>query len=275
MKVSFIDVDGVRTRYLHEGSGRPLLPTHPVGTSGDMFVRNIDVLAREFAVYAPDVLGHGFTDHVDFGDEPPQPHVVKHLDRFMELVGHDSYSAGGSSYGGILSALLYFHRPEGIEKLVIIGSGSTFNPPEDVVRTLDAAYENASRAFLNPTWETCHERFATIVHDPATVPDEILLAELTSYAIPDRLDGYRQALTGLKGAAESDTLRVFTRLEEIAAPTLVIVGRNDIRADWRWHEKGVARMPNAELVVFEECGHLPQSEHPEKFNQVVEEFLRR
>jgi pimeloyl-ACP methyl ester carboxylesterase len=89
------------------------------------------------------------------------------------------------------------------------------------------------------------------------------------------MDGYRQALTGLKDAAESGALHVFTRLEKIAAPTLLLAGCNDIRADRSWHEMVVTRMPDAELVVFEDCGHLPQSENPEKFNQVVAEFLRR
>ena len=59
MKIKFADIDGIRTRYLHEGDGPPLLLIHPVGTSGDMFCRNIDVLAKDFTVVAPDVLGHG------------------------------------------------------------------------------------------------------------------------------------------------------------------------------------------------------------------------
>jgi pimeloyl-ACP methyl ester carboxylesterase len=38
---------------------------------------------------------------------------------------------------------------------------------------------------------------------------------------------------------------------------------------------GYGRMPNAQLVVFDQCGHLPMIEHPERFNQTLRDFLRR
>src|SRR6476620_5133269 len=103
MRAAFIDVDGVRTRYLYEGSGPPLILLHGVGVSGDTFCRNIDALAAHFTVCAPDMLGHGFTDAVDYRGGPPQPHIVRHLGRLADLLGFQKYSVAGSSFGALIA----------------------------------------------------------------------------------------------------------------------------------------------------------------------------
>ena len=126
MRAAFIDVDGIRTRYLYEGSGPPLFLLHGVGVSGDTFCRNIDVLSAHFAVCAPDMLGHGFTDSVDYRGGPPQPHIVRHLGRLADLLGFRTYSVAGSSFGGLIASLMYFDRPEQVDRLIVIGSGSVW-----------------------------------------------------------------------------------------------------------------------------------------------------
>ena len=68
MQVSFVDVDGIRTRYLHEGSGdKTLLLVHGFGISADGWARVIDPFAKDYSVYAPDILGHVFTAFKDPG----------------------------------------------------------------------------------------------------------------------------------------------------------------------------------------------------------------
>ncbi|MBM3510250.1 MAG: alpha/beta hydrolase [Alphaproteobacteria bacterium] len=273
MKCKIIDIDGIQTRYLYGGSGPLLLLLHPVGTSGDMFCRNIDVLAKDFTVVAPDVLGHGFTGMVDLKGGPPQPAVIDHLGKLVDRLGFTSFCVGGNSYGGLLSPLMYFARPHQVKKIIMIGSASTFHPPDEINATLKNTFANALTAMQNPSWASCVKRLANIVHDPASVPLEVIPIQLTTYAYPDRVDAFKQTLLGMMAAADSKTVRVYHRLEEIKAPTLVICGRNDIRANWQWHEKGVARMPNARLEVFENCGHLPQSEHPDRLNRLIREFI--
>src|SRR5206468_11751619 len=79
---------------------------------------------------------------------------------------------------------------------------------------------------------------------------------------------------GLTTTVASPQHRVYTRLEEIRVPCLIITGRQDVRASWERAEQGAKRMPGAQLVIFENCGHLPFLEHPERFNDVVRGFLR-
>src|SRR5262249_60245168 len=107
MRVMFVDVGGLRARCLYEGAGYPLLLIHGGGLSADIWLRNIDALARDFHVCAPDLPGHGFTHALDYGDDPPHPHLVEHLARLVDKLGIDRFAVAGSSFGGLLSGLLY------------------------------------------------------------------------------------------------------------------------------------------------------------------------
>ncbi len=273
MKARFIDVDGVRTRVLFEGAGPPLLLVHGVGVSADIFIRNIDVLAESFTVYAPDILGHGFTDRASFENEAPQVVAARHLSRVMEQLGATSYSALGSSYGGLIAALLCFLPQAKVSDLIIVGSGSVFHPPDEQVKTLRAAAANGSRAYSEASIDACRKRLQNLCYDPQTVPEEILPVQASCYAMPDRLPAYQEAIEGTIAHMLELETRVFDCLEELTTRTLVITGKQDIRSSVDWTQKGVARMPNAQLTVLDECGHLPFLEHPDKFNDLVRSYL--
>jgi pimeloyl-ACP methyl ester carboxylesterase len=53
----------------------------------------------------------------------------------------------------------------------------------------------------------------------------------------------------------------------------MLSGRQDIRAPIDIIEKNYKRLPKGELAVFENCGHLPEIEHPQKFIATVSAFL--
>lgn len=273
MKVSFTDVNGVRQRYLHEGSGPALLMIHPIGHSADVFVRNIDVLASHFTVIAPDLPGHGFSDPIDFGNKSPQRATAQHFSALLEQLGLNEYSVLGSSYGGLIAALLALEQPARVQAIVIVGSGSVFQPAQRQESVLRAVYANASTAMGNPTLASCRQRIANICYSPEAVAEEIVLIQLTSYALPDRLDAYRQTLESLIAHLGDPQENTCARLTEFKIPALVLTGREDTRADWRVLKEGCRQIPNARFVIFEHCGHLPYLELPVAFNTEVTEFL--
>jgi pimeloyl-ACP methyl ester carboxylesterase len=63
------------------------------------------------------------------------------------------------------------------------------------------------------------------------------------------------------------------QLRKIRAPTLIVWGRQDQLIPVRHGYRAAARIPDAHLVVFDPCGHLPMLEHPEHFNTAVSQFL--
>lgn len=275
MRVAYANIDGVRTRYVYAGQGPALLLLHGVGLSADCFLRNFEGLARNFAVYAPDLLGHGFSDAVQYESEAAQVTMARQIAKLADFLKLDRYAIAGSSFGALVAALTYFEQPTRVNALILVGSGSVFHPADEQKRTLRAAAENGSKAMENATLEECRVRVGNIVFDPTCVPPELVWIQLTSYAKADRLSAYMGAISSSIAHADDPGSRVFPRLEDIRCPTLIIVGRDDIRADWRWHERGAARMPNARMVIYEQCGHLPFLEYPDRFDADVSAFLNR
>ena len=108
MRVVFATIDGVETRYYEAGSGPPLLLIHGGGVSADSWLHLAERLASDFRIIAPDTLAHGFTGRGSLAGGPPQPHMVRHLRSFVDHLGLERFSMGGSSYGAMLAMLTYF-----------------------------------------------------------------------------------------------------------------------------------------------------------------------
>ena len=149
--------------------------------------------------------------------------------RFAGRLGLERYSIGGSSFGGLICSLMWFARPERIDTVAIIGAGSVFHDPQELREILKQVFANASKALGNPTLETCRARLAHIMHPSVEVPADILLTQLTSYALPDRFDAYKATIGGMRDALGSPEHQAYHRLEEMKVPCLVITGRDDIR----------------------------------------------
>ena len=66
-----------------------------------------------------------------------------------------------------------------------------------------------------------------------------------------------------------------SRLAEVAAPTLVLIGDLDVPFLRRRAERMEREIPGARLVVMHEAAHLPNLEHPEEFNRLVLDFLAK
>ena len=65
----------------------------------------------------------------------------------------------------------------------------------------------------------------------------------------------------------------FERLEEIAAPTLVIVGEADVPEFVELAGVVADRIPGARHLVIPRTAHLPSLERPDAFNAAVLEFV--
>jgi 2-hydroxy-6-oxonona-2,4-dienedioate hydrolase len=273
MQDNYVSVRGVRTRYLSAGRGAPLLLLHGIGLSADCFLENIDALGERHAVYAVDLLGHGFTDAVDFRGVAPQVVMAQHIAAFARELGLPPHSIIGSSFGAHVAAHAYLAASSTVTHLVLVGSGSIFHSSDEQKKTLAGSFANGSRAMKDPTIESCYERLSKIVIDPTCIPNELLVAQVASYQLPDRLAAYEAAINGSIATMDDSDARVLGRLEELACPTEVIVGRDDIRADWKVHVNESARIPNSQVKIYEQCGHLPFLEHADQFNRDVDVFL--
>ncbi len=275
MKANYLDVAGTEIRVLYEGeqNSEVLLLIHGFGSSADTWMRNIDALAEHFHVVAPDLIGHGFSGSVDLAGGPPHPKAIDHLFGVLEALGIDRFVPCGSSYGGLLGALMYFDAPDRVSKLIINGSGSTFNTEEQLARALQGTKRNSSIAMLDTTLASCRTRSQGSVYDPDSIPESLVFMRLTSYSQPHILESWHTQLAAMMDIEKSRPYRIIDRLAEIEVETLVVWGRQDPRGLHEQAVAGVARMPNARLITYEECGHLPFLEKPDQYNADIVAFL--
>ena len=273
MHINFADVNGVNTRYFYEGSGYPLLLIHGVGVGAETWFRNVDALGEHLSVFAPDLLYHGFTGPTEYQGGSPVQQMVDHLTDLVDLLGLVKLAVCGSSLGALLAANLFFRMPQRVEKLILVGTGSCFNSEDEIYTTHAQSLQNALSAIANPTLESCRRRLGNICYDPSVVPEEILLDQLTSYALPGFFETHERVRRAIMDPEYERPASVRDRLEQITVPTLVITGKEDPRAIHQRTVEGVKRLPDSKLITIEKCGHLPYIEHPELFNRTVLDFV--
>lgn len=273
MKAQFGDIEGVTTRWLGSGSGEAIILLHGIGMSADCFLRNFDRLSERRHVVAIDMLGHGFTDYPHF-DGAPQIAMARHVAAVLDQLSLSKACVVGSSYGGLVAALLYFMRPDLVRELVFVGSSGGFSDGSNV-EVLRASAANALKAMRGAGIDALRTRLANIVFDPASVSETLLWMQATNYAYPGRADAYVDIIE--KTIAHRNMPHAFAgpRIARLDLPVLAISGREDIRAPVEVQERESLRYPKGELLIYDRCGHFPFLEHPEKFDRDLLEFLGR
>jgi pimeloyl-ACP methyl ester carboxylesterase len=272
VRAEFRDVLGRRMRCLRAGRGPALLMIHGVGYPADVFVRNLDALGEGRETIAPDLPGQGFSEGPARWDVPPQVGMADAVIALADQLGLERFAVLGSSLGGLVAALVALRARDRVDALVLVGTGSTFNDPAGQPATLARVFENGSSAYRDPSIATCRARLANTCFR-APPAEDLLLAQITAYALPGALESYRAIIDGVAASIGDPAASALPHLERITARTLVVIGENDPRTSRATHEAGVARIPHARLVAYPECGHLPFLELPGRFNADVAAFL--
>jgi len=174
----------------------------------------------------------------------------------------------GNSMGGHSSTAFALANPERVGKLVLMGGGtrgpSLFVPmPTEGIKLLNHVYRE-------PTLENVKRMMNVFVFDASALTDELLQQRVDNMlARRDHLDNWVKSL-----AANPNQFSDYgPRLGEVKAQTLVIWGRDDRFVPLDAGLRLLWGMPNADLHIFNRCGHWAQWEHADKFNRMVLEFL--
>ena len=126
----YIDVNGISTHYHEAGQGEAILLIHGSGpgvTAWANWRLIIPKLAENFHVYAPDVVGFGYTerkDDVEYNVETWTNHLID----FIENVVQDRVHIIGNSMGGALTLHIANKRPDLVKKMVLMGAVGTSFP---------------------------------------------------------------------------------------------------------------------------------------------------
>jgi pimeloyl-ACP methyl ester carboxylesterase len=268
-----IDVVGARANYVEMGEGPPLLFVHGLGGCWQNWLENIPHFSSTHRVVAVDLPGFGSSPM------PPWETTIPAYGRFVrdlcERLGIGRCSLVGNSMGGFIATEVAISEPERVDDLVLVSAaGITWAQARREPAVMLARVGRAAAPALLKLQTSSMRRprlrraaFQGVFFDPNGLRRELLWE---NFVPAMKSPGYGDALITLWGYDIRD------RLEEIGVPTLIVWGRNDrvvpVPAALSY-KKRIG--DNAELVIFDRCGHVPQLERPVRFDRVVGEFLAR
>ena len=271
---NFTQVDGARVHYQEFGerSNPTLLLIHGYTASLYVWKTVAPMLADGgFHVIALDLLGFGYSEKPSWFDYSitSQARMVA---RFMNRIGIGRAVVIGSSYGGAVAATLALDYAERVEKLVLVDTvcnDSLKNHPILKLAAIPGIGEALAPFIIDSRAYQRRRMRGTL--SPA---NHDLITD-------ERVEGILRPLT----AADAHHSLLATsrnwhanRIEQdahlINQPTLILWGEDDrvipVDDGHNLHES----ILNSRLVVFRNCGHLPQEEKSELFTEIVTEFLR-
>jgi 2-hydroxy-6-oxonona-2,4-dienedioate hydrolase len=265
----YLDADGVRTRFLASGSpDKPLLLfLHGTGGHAEAYSRNLAAHGEHFYAVAVDMIGHGWTDKPDSAYEIPD--YGAHIMAVMRALGREQAHISGESLGGWVAAWLALHHPQKVDRVVLNTAGGWTAHPEVMARIKRLSME----AVRDPNPERIRARLEFLMHDTSKVNDDLVETRRAIYAQP----GFPDVMEKVLCLQDMDARRrnMFTDEEtgRIAAPALVLWTSHDPTATPEEGRRIADLIPGAHYEVMNECGHWPQFEDAEKFNELHLNFL--
>ena len=256
----FAEVGGRRLRYLKQGDGgRPALLVHGFAGNLNNWLFNQTVLARDRAVYALDLPGHGLSSK-DVGDGSLET-LANVLRDWLDAVGLPRVHLVGHSLGGGIVLALALKYPDRLLSCTLIASAALGS--EIDADYIDGVVKADRRKQLKPFLER-------LFADPNLVTRQ-LVDDVLKFK---RVDGVREALSTLADnfiAGGKQALVFRERLDEIQVPMLVIWGDKD-RILTRSHAEALPR--RCAVEILSDCGHMVQMEAPGEVNRLIARFLQ-
>lgn len=268
-KMSWVDVNGVRTRYLEAGKpdAPPLLLLHGTAGSLENFCANYAEYAKIFRVIGIDMLGCGLTDKPDF--DYLIPDYVDHVIGFMNAMGIGATSLVGVSLGSWVAAHLSYFHPERVVNFVMVSPAGIVTDAEEERRVAERMRMRRTQAAQTPTWETVSTAMNGLVLKPETMIDDLIAVRLSIYSDP-AMQAAMPHLLAFTGAADALTPGQWRALKQ----PVMVVAAVDAPGMFLANARAISELaPNARLLELTGCDHWAQFEQAEQFNCATIEFL--
>ena len=255
------DRDGVRIAYTVQGPpGTPaLLCLNAIGTTHELWDRQVTPLAHRYRVIRCDARGHGDSP------VPPGEYTIADLGRdalaVLDATGTPAAHVCGLSLGGLTALWMALHAPDRVSSLIVANTAARIGSPQMWAERIALVRERGMRVVVElavPRWFT-----ADFVGQE---PDTIRRFEAMVESCP--ADGY----LGCCGALRDEDLR--RSIAAIACPTLAIAGRHDEATPVDALRFIRDRVEGSYMLTLD-AAHLSNVERHAEFTAAVADFLDR
>ena len=275
--LEFRTIHGYRRAYRIAGSGPALLLIHGVGDNSTTWNTVQAKLAQRFTVIAPDLLGHGQSDkpRADYS-VAAYANGMRDLLSVLEI---DKVTVVGHSLGGGVAMQFAYQFPQLVERLIMVGAGGVTKDVNVALRFASLPMGGEALALLRLPGVLPAIQFA------GKVAGTVLGSTRIGRDLPDVLRILRDLPEPTASAAFTRTLRavvdwrgqVVTMLDRCylteSVPVQLIWGEQDAVIPVSHALMAHSAMPGSRLEIFKRSGHFPFHDDPDRFVEVVEQFI--
>jgi pimeloyl-ACP methyl ester carboxylesterase len=270
-----LTLHGNRYAYRQAGAGPVIVLIHGITSDSTNWAKVMPGLAERFTVVAPDLLGHGGSAKPT-GDYSLGAHASIVRDLMLEL-GHDRATFVGHSLGGGIAMQIAYQFPERCERLILVDSGGLGREVGLVLRaaTLPGA------GYVLPILTNSR------LLEAGQLADKVLGAVGLGLGTDLRETARGHATLADRGAREAFLRTVRSVVEPSGqrvdatdrlylaerAPMLFMWGQHDSLIPVSHAHAAHGQVPSSRLEIFSDSGHFPHLDEPERFVQVVRDFI--
>ena len=236
--------------YVDEGSGQVLMLLHGLFGALSNWEAVVNRFSSKFRVVIP-MLPIYTMPIKEAGLEG----LRKYVEEFVKAMQLDNMIIMGNSLGGHVALLYTLQNESKVSKLILTGSSGLFE------NAMGGSYPRRG------SYDYIKERVEYTFYNPKVASKELVDEVFeTTRSIPMCMRIVAIAKSAQRNNLASD-------LPKIKVPTLLVWGLNDtITPPMVGHDFN-RLIPHSKLRFIDKCCHAPMMEHPEKFNELTEEFI--
>ena len=256
----FVNVDGLKLRYIEEGSGPSVLFLHgaSLGSSADVFLRNLGPFAKAgFRAVAFDLPGFGLSDIPAKQSVPQQRNSIP---KFIDAAGLGKTALIAHSRSGGFAVQLALEDPSRYSHLIILGTGSLLPlQTEAQVGRYEAVQARVDKemAEKEPTLEDARKLLQADTFNHSLISDEdVAMRHSRMVGRNFKAHQERQNQEAPAGCAAKPAKPIWERLSELKMPLLMIFGREDRAHAGERAELLKKQQPQINLHIVNGCKHM-------------------
>jgi pimeloyl-ACP methyl ester carboxylesterase len=239
--------------YVDAGEGLPIIFLH--GLMGNL--SNFDAILNYFS-------GNGYRvimPELPIYSMPILKTNVKNISLFVERFAKfkelDKYILVGNSLGGHVALYHAKLNPEKVMGIVLTGSSGLYE------NSMGGSYPKRGN------YEYIEKKTQEVFYDPEVATKEII------DEVYESVNNRNKLIRTLAIAKSAIRHNMASDLPKMTMPVCLIWGKNDSVTPPDVAEEFNKLLPNSELNWIDKCGHAPMMEHPDKFNRIMEKWLKK